>query len=113
MIRFAYIYIAVYYSSFHFTKLFTKPLTFLEYEAEKEEIDSPKIGKSGDQNKNKDKEKAIQDETIEEKSPQKAASNILSIMSRDGIRGPYGMDTSYAEEPQPNKNRKQTSQRYC
>lgn len=59
-----------------------------------------------------DNQKVIQDETIEEKPSQKSGSNILSIMSRDGIRGPYGMDTSYLEDPQPNKQRKLTSQRY-
>lgn len=45
-------------------------------------------------------ESSPHEEIIEDEKPlDDPDAHLLSSMSRDGMRGPYGMDMSYAEDP--------------
>ena len=63
-----------------------------------DEKESPEEGnEQGSASKSKNESKSFNEEIIDEKI-EAEPDNFLSSMSRDGLRGPYGMTTSFNEE---------------
>jgi len=74
-----------------------------ELEDEGDDEDSPDVEKS--HSKSKAEDRSAREESLEVKSVLDPEPNILYSMSRDNMRGPYGMDTNNEEEHVFNRKR--------
>jgi imidazole glycerol phosphate synthase subunit HisF len=92
--------------------------TFLNDYYKQQESKSQKSEHSSDEESNHDPasgskskdDKSNLEEIIDEKQSPGHGENFLSSMSRDGLRGPYGMTMNYDEDTTANKYRPINSQ---